>query len=132
MAFYIAVLRRQFTEFCKKKLAEMDVTYGQIFIILYIGKRGKCMPKEISLALELDEGHLNRVLLKLIENGFIIRTKKDGRSNIVNLTSKGEQVFRKSRDLFYEWDENMLSSLSESEKQKLLELIKKITVYPKR
>ena len=39
IAFYVSILRRQFTAYCTEKLSEMDITQGQIFIIIYIGKR---------------------------------------------------------------------------------------------
>lgn len=131
IAFYVSILRRQFTAYCTEKLSEMDITQGQIFIIIYIGKRERCSPKDISQALKIDAGHLNRVLTKLIENEFVmqIKNKKDKRANIVSLTTKGKQVFKRSHELFHEWDEKVLSSLEQSEKQKLMDLLKKVTVY---
>lgn len=130
-AFYISVLRKQFTSYCFEKLSKMDVTYGQLHIIIFVGKKKKCSPKDISIALKLDAGHLNRTLSKLIENDLIVKQKNtnDKRSNIVSLTTKGNQVFELSHSLFQEWDNKILSSLSDSDKQKLMELIKKITIY---
>lgn len=130
-AFYISVLRKQFTTYCLEKLSEIDVTYGQLYIIIFVGKKKKCSPKDISLALKLDAGYLNRTLSKLIENNLIIQQKNnhDKRSNIVSLTTKGNEVFELSHSLFQEWDNTILSSLSDNEKQNLMELMKKITIY---
>ena len=130
-AFYISILRKQFTAYCSEKLSEMDVTYGQLYIIIYVGKKKECSPKDISLSLNLDPGHLNRTLSKLIENDLIIQKKNDHdkRSNVVSLTDKGKEVFEISHNLFQEWDKIILSSLEDSDRQKLMELIKKITFY---
>lgn len=128
-AFYITTLKKQFTQYCTKRLLEMDVTYGQLFVIIYIGKKESCSPKEISMALNLDAGHLNRTLAKLIENGIIVQKKNinDKRANIVNLTDKGKEIFEFSRNLFYDWDNVLLEGLDISEKEQLNILIKKIT-----
>lgn len=107
----------------------MGVTYGQLYIIIYIGKKNECTPKDISLSLKLDAGHLNRTLSKLIENDMVIQKKNDNdkRSNIVSLTQKGKQVFEMSYNLFQEWDKLILSSLDESDRQTLMDFMKKIT-----
>lgn len=128
LAFYVSFLRKHFTEFCSEKLSEMNLTYGQVFIIIFIGKNESCSPKDISKALKLDAGHLNRTLSKLIENNFISQKKNenDKRANIVNLTPKGEEVFKRSYILFHEWDDLVLSSFTNNEKDQLIELIKKL------
>lgn len=128
-AFYISALRKRFAIYCSEKLTEKGITYGQLFILIYIGKREFCSPKEISMALKLDAGHLNRTLTKLIENGFILQRKneKDRRANIVTLTEKGNDIFTWSRGLFLDWDQEILASLSENEIQHLLHLLKKVT-----
>ena len=89
-AFYVSVLRKYFTQYCTEKLAEINVTYGQLFILIFVGKKETCSPKEISLALKLDAGHLNRTLSKLIENGLLKQKEstKDKQANIISLTPK--------------------------------------------
>ena len=127
-AFYVSVLCKQFPQYCSERLSEMNVIYGQLFIIIFIGKKKVCSSKEISLALRLDAGYLTRTISKLIENGFLIQKKseKDKRANIISLTTKGRQIFEKSHDLFQEWDKLILGSLTDREKQPLVELVQKI------
>ncbi|WP_288222366.1 bilirubin utilization transcriptional regulator BilQ [uncultured Clostridium sp.] len=133
LSFYISFLRKNFTEFCSEKLSEMGLTYGQVFIVIYIGKNEACSPKDISKALNLDAGHLNRTLSKLIENNFILQKKNenDKRANIVTLTSKGQEVFKRSYSLFDEWDDLVLSSFTENKKEELMGLIKKVAFSQK-
>lgn len=126
-AFYISVLRKKFTQYCSGRLAEMNVTYGQLFILIFVGKKGTCSPKEISISLGLDPGHLNRTISKLEEHGLLLQKKneQDRRAKILSLTDKGRQVFEMSHDLFYQWDEIVLEALSDAERLELLRLLKK-------
>lgn len=129
-AFYVSVLRRHFTAYCTEKLADMGITYGQLYILIYVGKKRKCSPKEISASLMLDAGHLNRTLAKLTDNGFITQKKnpEDRRASIVELTEKGRNVFTDSQSLFQDWDRLVLSPLQDDEHIQIMELIKKICV----
>lgn len=128
-AFYISVLRKKFTQYCSGRLAEMNITYGQLFILIFVGKKEQCSPKEISVSLGLDPGYLNRTISKLEDHGFLLQKKneQDRRAKILSLTDKGKQVFETSHDLFYQWDEIVLDPLSDTERLELLRLLKKIS-----
>lgn len=123
LAFYIAVLRKYFISYCSDRVAQLGVTNGQLFILIYISKKKKCAPKEISSYLRFDAGQLNRTLSKLIEKNLIIQKKNenDRRANVLELTEQGKKVVESSRDLFYEWDEQILSHLTIEQRQQLLD-----------
>ncbi|MCI5773840.1 MAG: MarR family transcriptional regulator [Erysipelotrichaceae bacterium] len=127
-AFYISTLRKQFNKYCSERLEEMGISYGQLYVIIFVGKKEACSPSDVSNGLRLDAGHLNRTINKLIDNGFISQTKneKDRRANVLTLTQKGEEVFQASKELFVEWDKKVLSSLNEEEKEQLMSLLKKV------
>lgn len=127
-AFYISVLRKYFLEYCTEKLSEFDITYGQLFVLIYISKTTQCSPKEITEYLKLDAGHLNRILGKLIEKDCIEQRKseEDKRVKIVTLTENGKNIVDKSRQFFYEWDREVLAELDDTSHQELMELMKKI------
>ena len=90
-AAQVSALRRQFVGYCTQQLAQVGVTYGQVYILICIGKRGACSPKEIGQVLGLDGGHLNRTLAKLAEGGFVEQEPdpRDRRARVVRLTPKG-------------------------------------------
>lgn len=125
-AFYISALRKNFVTYCSEKFLELGITYGQLFVLIYIGKKKECSPKEISEFLKLDAGQLNRTLSKLIENSFIIQRKNnnDRRANIVSLTEKGKKVFEESHNIFYEWDNMVLSKIDDNSRQELMDSMK--------
>ncbi|MDO5135512.1 MAG: MarR family transcriptional regulator [Eubacteriales bacterium] len=138
LAFHISILRKCFTRYCTEELARMGVTYGQIFVLIYLGKYESCAPKELAHALDMDPGYLNRTIAKLSENGFLKRRKneKDRRANVLTLTPKGRAVYDKSHQLFYQWDDLAFSSLTPQEKETLLALLDKasqgaLKIFPK-
>lgn len=132
-AFCVSVLRKRFAAFCTDRLSQMDVTYGQLYIILFLGKRECCSPKDISTALHLDAGHLNRTLAKMATENLIVQTKStvDKRATVVQLTEHGQKVYENSRNLFQEWDATTLEMLTEEEKKTLLQLLRKVVFYKK-
>lgn len=121
-AFYLAVLRRHFVAYCTEKLGEAGITYGQLFILIYISKKRECAPKEISENLKLDAGQLNRTLGKLSEKNMIIQRKndRDRRANIVSLTEKGKKAVEDSKKLFSAWDDQILSGMDADSRHKLI------------
>ena len=129
-AYYISALRKDFLDYCTKRLSEFDVTYGQLFVLIYISKRDRCTPKEITENMGLDAGYLNRMLGKFIEKKFILYEKSeiDKRVNIISLTEDGKKIVQVSRQCFVEWDQKVLAELEEDKKQDLLKLMKQIVL----
>lgn len=133
-ALYISFLKKQFSQYCSKRLMEKGVTFSQLFIIIFVGKKESCTPKEICQGLNLDAGHLNRTINKLVENDILIQKKNanDKRSNIITLSNKGKEVLEMSYALFYEWDNVLLDCLDESEKEMLIKIMRKIVFSAKK
>lgn len=127
LTYWMILYKKRFTYYCQQELMKMNMTYGQLFIVIYIGKHENCSPKELGEALHLDAGHVNRTLHKLIENGFIIQKKNplDKRANILKLTDQGYEAFCRSYQMFFEFDDIMLEKLDDEERQLLIQLLKK-------
>lgn len=127
-AFYISILRKYFVSYCSEKINELGITYGQLFVLIYINKKNECSPKEITEHLKLDASQLNRTLAKLIEKNLIVQRKSDNdkRINIVNLTDNGRQLVEESHKLFYTWDKKVLSQIDDDIRQELMDLMKKL------
>lgn len=78
--------------------------------------------------LGLDAGYLSRILARLEQQGLVakVRSDSDGRQRLLHLTPEGEQTFvlldQRSREEVSE----MLSELSEAERQRLLQAMQTI------
>ncbi|MFR7592085.1 MAG: bilirubin utilization transcriptional regulator BilQ [Longibaculum sp.] len=128
IAYYITILQRHFRFYCQQELQRLGLSQGLLFFILYIGKHPQCSPKELTNALHLDSGHVTRSLSKLEKNHFIQQTinPNDKRARLLTLTKKGQNVFLKSHEFFYQWDQQTINNLSLVEQEQLLSLLKKI------
>ena len=95
-----------------------------LFFVIYVGKHPGCTPAEMTKNLHLDWGHCQRSVIKLVEDGFMTR-EKQGRSYHLGLTPAGERAFRTCHQVFFDWDAQNLSGLTEEEQHQLLRLLQK-------
>ena len=127
-AFYISILRKDFVRFCSIELQNLDLTYNQLFILLFINKKEKVTQIEICKFLKLDKSQLNRTLNKLIEKKFIISLKSetDKRKTIIQLTTLGKEIVAKSKKMFHDWDNEILNDLNKEDQKELMNLMEKL------
>lgn len=128
LAYVVTLMRKDFNEYCNEQLSKIGLSQGLLFFILYIGKHPACSPKELSEALHMDIGHTARSLNKLIQTGFILQetNPKDRRAHILNLTDLGQDAFRISHELFFSWDNEVLCTLNDDEREQLFILLDKV------
>lgn len=128
LAYYVTVLRKDFSEYCGERLQEVGVTQGLLYFIIYVGKHPGCSPGELSGALHMDSGHAARSLAKLVQGGFLRQEKstQDKRVHILWLEEKGKAVFRLSYELFTEWDKRMMAEMTDEERKQLLGLFSRL------
>lgn len=125
LSYYCTALYRSFSAYTSQRLQEMGLSYGVLFLLIYIGKHPACTQGELTRALELDWGYCQRSIMKLAEEGFLTREKR-GRAYHLNLSEKGRQAFEVSHQVFFDWDDRALGGLSGEEREQLLALLKKV------
>lgn len=128
LAYYVTLLRKEFTDYCNQHLSEIGLSHGMVFFIIYIGKHSPCSPKELSKELRMDIGHTARSLAKLEQGGFITQevNPDDRRARILKLTETGEKAFALSHELFLEWDKEALKPFTREERETLRNLLDKL------
>ena len=124
-ASYINFLQRDFLEYTKQQLKEINLTYGQLPLIIYIGKHPNCSQAELTEHLQLDWGYSQRTINKLVLTGFVFKTNTS-KNNQLSLTVKGQEAFDLSHHLFFSWDSEALKDLSEEEIKSLKAILQKI------
>ena len=122
------ILHRDLYYFCSERLKEEGLTTGLMYFILFVAKHPGCTPTDLGEALRLDKAYVLRCLKKLTEEDFLIREPhpSDRRASLLRCTERGERVFHMCREMFFEWDEDRLRSLSNDEKDTLFSLLSKI------
>ena len=96
ISFYAMEFYKQFTAYTTQQLQEFGLSFG----------------------------NCQRSVIKLVEDGFMTR-EKQGRSYHLGLTPAGERAFRTCHQVFFDWDAQNLSGLTEEEQHQLLSLLQK-------
>ena len=125
LALYSTVLYRDFTAYTSEKLEQLGLHFGLLFFLLYVGKHPGATPAELTRALQLDWGHSQRCITKLVDSGFLTK-EKVGRRYQLHLTDKGQEAFAVSHQVFFDWDSQRLAVLNEEERQTLFALLQKV------
>ena len=123
-SYYVAMFYRNFMAYTSGQLQAMGLSCGLLYFIIYVGKYPACSQVELTRALGVDWGYSQRSVTKLVEEGFLTR-EKSGRCYHLNLSDKGQQAFEVSHQVFFDWDEQVLSALSLQEREQLFTLLAK-------
>ena len=108
LAYYVTLFHRSFVTYTTARLHQVGLSFGSLFPILYVGKHPGCSQAQLTAALNLD-------------------WEKSGRSYHLDLSPKGQETFEVSHQVFFDWDAEVLASLSPAEQQQLLNLLAKVT-----
>ena len=127
LAYYSSVLHKDFISYTSNKLQTLGINYGSLFFLIYVGKHPGCTPAQLTKALQVDWGHSQRSITKMVNDGFMTKDKS-GRIYHLDLTKKGQQAFEISHQVFFDWDKESLSSLTDAECKQLFELLQKVSV----
>lgn len=124
LAYYATAFHRSFVNYTTAKLQTLGLNFGSLFLVIYVGKHPGCTQTQLTFDLNLDWGYSQRSVTKLVEEGFLTR-EKSGRCYHLNLSDKGQQAFEVSHQVFFDWDEQVLSALSLQEREQLFTLLAK-------
>lgn len=124
-SYACTVLYRRFSHYTSQRLHQWGLSFGTLFLVIYVGKHPGCTQSELTAALHLDWGHSQRTVLKLVESGFLVR-RKEGRVYRLTLSDKGQQAFAASHQVFLDWDEQALHALDPEERRQLAALLQKV------
>ena len=122
LSYYSTVLYRDFAAYTSRRLQELGLSHGLMFLLLYVGRHPGCTQAELTRALGLDWGYGQRSILKLVEDGFCSR-EKEGRSYRLRLSVRGETAFSLCHEVFFDCDKEALEALSPAEQTQLLLLL---------
>ena len=112
----------------ENKIAELGIHPSQHHLLMYLAKNGPSTQCSIAQAMEISAATV-AVSLKKLEKGKYIEKKtcpQDNRVNFISLTEKGEEVVRKSQELFDETDKEMFQGLTEEERTRFHEVLEHI------
>lgn len=127
LAFYINILRGDFTQFCGQRLKELGLSQGLLYFLLYVGRHPGCSAGELASVIGADSGHTTRSVEKLVQQGFMTRTRsqQDKRAVVLELTEQGREAFVQAGQWFRQWEVQRTQGLSGEELTQLKALLQK-------
>ena len=132
LAFQIAALYRDFLSYTTETLKKLGLNFGQMPLILYVGKHPGCTQAVLTKTLKLDWGYSQRSTMKLVDAGFLRKEPDRIKSgNCLYLTEKGQNAFVVCHQVFGSWDGLHGEKLTSEEKENLLLLLNKMTAERK-
>ncbi|WP_067929715.1 bifunctional helix-turn-helix transcriptional regulator/GNAT family N-acetyltransferase [Alicyclobacillus shizuokensis] len=107
----------------REGLLHSPYSLTEVRILFEIAHSNGLTASDLSRELGLDPSYLSRILGRLEQKGLIdkVRSETDGRQRLLSLTSEGKEVFNLLDDRSREEVAEMLSQLSEGDRQRLLE-----------
>jgi len=92
LCFAIYSASHAFTKFYKPLLAELEVTYPQYLVLLFLWQTPEARVTDICSAMGLDTGTLSPLLKRLEKTGYIRRERstEDERQVVIRLTPSGQ------------------------------------------
>ena len=127
LAFYINLLRGDFTQFCAQRLKELGLSQGLLYFLLYVGRHPGCSAGELASVIGADSGHTTRSVEKLVQQGFMTRTRsqQDKRAVVLELTEQGREAFVQAGRWFHQWEAQRTQGMSPEEVAQLKGLLQK-------
>ena len=126
---YISIIHRHARTFFDRKLAEDNISSGQIPFIFQLCQTVGLSQDELSNLLGMDKTTTARAVKSLVELGYVLREHDSGDQRMYRLclTSEGKALLPKIRGFIMEWNSAISTNLSPEEKDRLQQGLKKLS-----
>jgi DNA-binding MarR family transcriptional regulator len=124
----LARLGQESTARFRRALRPLNMGAQQFIVLKQLQVFGSCSQGELADALGIDYSNLAGVTQQIYERGLIERHRDpaDRRRYVVQLTADGSRLLADADNAILEGEEGMLSSLEESERDHLWELLRRM------
>ena len=131
IALPVLFLHRNFEQFCDTHLAPYGLSHGLYMSLVYINRYPGCRPSELAEQLNVNRGHVTRVVDKLQQLGYVKKAANDTdvRARTLHLTQEGAAIIGKIREMFLLWEAQFEEDISTEEQKVLAALLKKLMLH---
>lgn len=126
---YMEYILLSYNNFLKKKLDDVQITYGELTYIYNIKFYPGISQRQLADTLFVSEANVAKMVKKLVKKDLVEKKKdKSNKSrNILFLTEKGEEAFVKINVLTCGWERKITKKLSNEELFEFKEILYKLT-----
>lgn len=110
----------------RKETAEFSMS--ELKVIVFIGKKNRCIMREIAENLFIQKNNLTPLMDKLVKKNVVerIRGDEDRRVVHVSLTPGGRRLFQQEMESYLDLSKGMLAALEPDEQDQLIALMNKM------
>lgn len=128
LVWEVVKIAREHRKAVEKRICSLGIHPSQHHFLMYLSANGSCTQNSIADAMEVSAATVAVSLKKLEKGGYIEKriSPEDGRSNLIVLTPKGEDVAAQSKRLFEEVDQKMFESITEEQLEQFHEYMDRI------
>lgn len=125
---WLSILYRYGQSYVGKKLSAYNIGSGQYILMMVLYRNGGISQEELSTYLKVDKGSIAKSVKKLQQEGYLERKidQKDKRAYQLFLTPKALEIIPKVNEVIKDWENIMVSELSDSEKLMAEQLLYKM------
>ena len=105
-----------------------DAQFNVLMLLKYQSNDGRLIQSALGKMLLVHRSNVTGLVDRMEKAGFVRRITDylDRRANMVEMTEKGEDIFKKAREAYYEAIEKAMSSVSSGERERVSEVLGKI------
>ncbi len=128
VSYLLGRVTTAFRNSIERHMAQIGLHGGQIFFLLELWKQDGLRQVDLAQRLSLSAPTVNKMLKGLIEINLVTRSRidNDGRSTRIFLTDRGREMRGEVESQWLELEESCLTSLTETERLVLFELLGKL------
>lgn len=129
LGYKLAELLRLKRCFIDQRVKKLELSRTQWRVLVWLSILGPCLQQALLTALDIDPGHLTRVLDEFEKNKIISRTrlKEDRRALFIEITKRGEAKYISTlKKVLKEENTILMTGLSEKEKNFLMKILEKV------
>src|SRR5436305_8564846 len=106
----------------RESLVHTPFCLSEARVLYELANRDSVTASELAADLDLDHGHLSRILRRFAEDGLLAkkRAKNDARQSVITITAKGRKAFAPLNKGSHDQIAAMLAKLSVTEQQRVV------------
>ena len=110
---YMEYILLSYNSYLKKKLEDIEITYGELTYIYNIKYFPSVSQRELSETLFVSEANVAKMVKKLVKKGLVEKEKDPNNKsrNILKLSKKGEELFIKINIITCGWEREITKNM---------------------
>lgn len=125
----VGIIYRHTRMYYNHELGKLGLGSGDHIFILKLSEKEGITQNEITGRLHFDKAHTARTIVKLMEQGYVIKKidENDKRAYRLFLTQKGKEIIPQIKKIMKNWTETLMADLGERDRDKLYKMLLKIS-----